>query len=66
MAAVDSAKAQGGVVIAEHAVAIAHLAAPKYREKLLKHIYDSKEYYRPQKIVGNRPPKGFIPYDAVK
>ena len=55
-----------GLNIAEHAVAIAHLAAPKYREKLLKHIYDSKEYYRPQKIVGNRPPKGFIPYDALK
>jgi len=55
-----------GLNIAEHAVAIAHLAAPKYREKLLKHIYDSKEYYRPQKIIGNRPPKGFIPYDAVK
>jgi len=55
-----------GLNIAEHAVAIAHLAAPKYREKLLKHIYDSKEYYRPQKMVGDKPPKGFIPYDAVK
>jgi len=55
-----------GLNIAEHAVAIAHLAAPKYREELLKHIYDSKEYYRPQKMVGDKPPKGFIPYDAVK
>ena len=36
------------------------------REQLLKHIYDSKVYYSPQKIVGNKPPKGFIPYDAVK
>jgi len=54
-----------GLNIAEHVVAIAHLAAPEYREELLRHIYDSKEYYRPQKIVGDRPPKGFTPYDAL-
>jgi 4-hydroxybutyrate CoA-transferase len=54
-----------GLNMAEHAVAIAHLAAPAYREKLLKHIYDSVEYYRPQKIRDDRPPKGFTPYEKM-
>jgi len=54
-----------GLDMAEHAVAIAHLAAPEYREELLRSIYDSKEYYKPQKIRGDRPPKGFTPYDAI-
>ena len=54
-----------GLNIAEHAVAVAHLAAPEYREKLLRYIYDSKEYYKPQKIRDDRPPKGFTPYDAI-
>ena len=55
-----------GLNIAEHVVAIAHLAAPEYREELLRYVYDSKEYYRPQRIRGDRPPKGFTPYDALK
>ena len=55
-----------GLNIAEHVVAIAHLAAPEYREDLLRHIYDSKEYYKPQRLIGDRPPKGFTPYDHLK
>ncbi len=54
-----------GLNIAEHAVGIAHLAAPEYREKLLRHIYDSNEYYKPQKILGDKPSKGFIPFDRL-
>ena len=55
-----------GLNIAEHVVAIAHLAAPEYREELLRQVYDSKEYYKPQRTIGDRPPKGFTPYDALK
>ena len=54
-----------GLNFAEHAVAIAHLAAPEYREELLRHIYDSKEYYRPQRLVGDKSPKGFTPYTEL-
>ncbi len=55
-----------GLNIAEHAVGIAHLAEAGIREKLLKYIYDSKEYHKPQSAVKDKPPKGFIPYDKVK
>lgn len=55
-----------GLNIAEHAVGIAHLAEPMYREKLLKYIYDSKEYHKPQQALKGKPPKGFIPYEKVK
>ncbi len=55
-----------GLNMAEHAVAIAHLAAPEYREELLKYIHDSKEYYKPQRKLGDGPPKGFTPYDRIR
>ncbi|HHH55354.1 MAG TPA: acetyl-CoA hydrolase/transferase family protein [Bacteroidetes bacterium] len=54
-----------GLNIAEHAVGIAHLAEPATREKLLKYIYDSKAYYKPQIALKGKSPKGFIAYDDV-
>ncbi len=55
-----------GSNIAEHAVGIAYLAEESCRDKLLKYIYDSKEYHNPQQALNGRPPKGFITYDMVK
>ncbi|MBE0639444.1 MAG: acetyl-CoA hydrolase/transferase family protein [Bacteroidales bacterium] len=55
-----------GLNIAEHAVGIAHLAEPRYREKLLKYIYESKEYHKPPEALRDRTPRGFTPYEAIK
>ena len=55
-----------GLNIAEHAVGISHLAEPETRTKLLKKIYDSPEFHKPKKALKDKPPKGFIPYSAVK
>lgn len=55
-----------GCNIAEHAVGIAYLAEENCREKLLKYIYDSKEYHNPQQAVKGKPPKGFTPYSMIK
>jgi len=55
-----------GCNLAEHAVGIAYLAEENCREKLLKYIYESKEYHNPQQAVKGKPPKGFIPYDMIK
>jgi len=55
-----------GCNIAEHAVGIAHLAEEGCRERLLKYIYDSKEYHNPQQALNGRPPKGFTTFDMVK
>ncbi len=54
-----------GLNIAEHAVGIAHLAEPKSREMLLRYIYDSKAYYKPQIALKDKSPKGFIAYDEI-
>ena len=54
-----------GLNIAEHAVGIAHLAEPKTREMLLKYIYDSKAYYKPQIALRDKSPKGFTSYDEL-
>jgi acyl-CoA hydrolase len=54
-----------GLSIAEHAVGIAHLAEPECRDKLLKYIYDSKEYHNPKQALNGKTPKGFIPYKEV-
>ncbi|MGE5354740.1 MAG: acetyl-CoA hydrolase/transferase family protein [Deltaproteobacteria bacterium] len=54
-----------GLNISEHAVGIAHLADPETRDMLLKHIYDSPEYFKPKNALRDRPPKGFTPYEAV-
>jgi len=55
-----------GCNIAEHAVGIAFLAEQKSREKLLRYIYDSKEYHKPQQVLKDKYPKGFTPYEKVK
>ena len=55
-----------GLNIAEHAVGIAYLAQPECRERLLKYIYDSKEYHKPQQALNGRSPKGFTSFDEVK
>lgn len=55
-----------GCNIAEHAVGIAYLAQDKDRERLLKYIYDSKEYHNPQQALNGKPPKGFTTYDMIK
>ena len=54
-----------GLNISEHAVGIAHLADAATRDMLLKHIFDSPEYFKPKNALKDRPPKGFIPYEAV-
>ncbi|MCF8364595.1 MAG: hypothetical protein K9H16_02345 [Bacteroidales bacterium] len=54
-----------GCNIAEHAVGIAFLAEEKCREKLLRYIYESKEYHKPQQALSGKPPKGFTPYKFV-
>ncbi len=54
-----------GLNIAEHAVGIAHLAEPHTREQLLRYIYDSKAYYKPQVALKDKSPKGFTAYDEI-
>jgi acyl-CoA hydrolase len=54
-----------GLNIAEHAVGIAHLAEPECRERLLKYIYDSKEYHKPKQALNDKSIKGFVPYKDV-
>lgn len=54
-----------GLNIAEHAVGIAHLAEPETRNRLLKNIYDSPEFHKPQVALKEKAPKGFIPYEKV-
>ena len=54
-----------GLSITEHAVGIAHLAAPAHREKLLKHIFESNVFNKPAAVLRGGIPKGFIPYEAI-
>jgi len=54
-----------GLTIAEHAVGIAHLADEACREDLLRTIYDSKAFYKPQDALQDVVRKGFISYDDV-
>jgi acyl-CoA hydrolase len=54
-----------GLSITEHAVGIAHLAAPEYREKLLKHIFESNVFNKPALAIRGGRPKGFIPYEVI-
>ena len=41
-----------GLNIAEHAVSISHLAASEHQKKLLKYLYESKEYHEPPEAFG--------------
>ena len=54
-----------GLNIAEHAIGIAHLAAPEQRDKLLKTIYESKAFHKPRQALKNINPKGFVAYNQV-
>jgi len=54
-----------GLNLVEHAVAIAHLAKPEMRDKLLKRIFDSPEFYKPREALKDKSPKGFTPYEAI-
>ncbi len=54
-----------GLNFAEHAVGIAHLAAPKYRDALLKKIYDSEAFHNPREALKDVFPKGFIAYEHI-
>lgn len=54
-----------GLNIAEHVVGIAHLAQPAVKEELLRYIYDSKVYHKPQIALKDGAPKGFVSYDSV-
>jgi 4-hydroxybutyrate CoA-transferase len=54
-----------GLTIAEHAVGIAHLAADEYKEQLLREIYDSNVFHKPQEALKEVHRKGFISYDDV-
>jgi acyl-CoA hydrolase len=54
-----------GLNLAEHAIGIAHLAAPDYRDELLKKIFESKEFYKPKEALRGKPPKGFTPYEVI-
>ncbi len=54
-----------GLSIVEHAVGIAHLAESATRERLLKHIYDSKEFHNPTEALREGKPKGFRSHDGI-
>jgi acyl-CoA hydrolase len=54
-----------GLNLVEHAIGIAHLAEPATREKLLRKIYDSPEFYKSKEALSNKNPKGFIPYNVI-
>jgi acyl-CoA hydrolase len=54
-----------GLNVAEHAIGIAHLAAPEQREILLRAIYESKAFYKPKQALRGSSPKGFVGYEQV-
>ena len=54
-----------GLNIAEHAIGIAHLAAPDQREMLLKMIFESKSFHKPREALKESSPKGFVSYENV-
>ncbi len=54
-----------GLAFSERAVAIANLAEPKTRERLLKQIYDSPEYHHPAQALKDGVPKGVIPFEST-
>jgi 4-hydroxybutyrate CoA-transferase len=50
-----------GLSICEHAIGIAHLADEEEREKFLKSIFESPEFYKPKEALREKAPKGFTP-----
>ena len=54
-----------GLSISERAVGISHLAAPPYRDALLRGIYNSPEFHKPGEALSHGTPRGFIPYESI-
>lgn len=54
-----------GLSLAEHAVGIAHLASPNFRDDLLRKIYESEAYHNPREALKDVNPKGFISYEQI-
>ncbi len=54
-----------GLNIAEHAIGIAHLAAPEQRDRLLKTIFESTAFHKPRQALKETGPKGFVAYDRI-
>ncbi|HSO18308.1 MAG TPA: acetyl-CoA hydrolase/transferase C-terminal domain-containing protein, partial [Desulfosarcina sp.] len=54
-----------GLSISERAVGIAHLAAPIFRDGLLRNIYDSPEFHHAKGALTESVPRGFHPYDGL-
>jgi len=55
-----------GLNLVEHAIGIAHLAEPNTKEKLLRKIFDSPEFYKSRAALSNKAPKGFTPYSEIE
>jgi len=54
-----------GLSLSERAVGMAHLAAPRFKEGLLKKIYDSPEFHHAKGVLSDGAPKGYHPYETV-
>lgn len=54
-----------GLNITEHAIGIAHLAAPEQRDRLLKSIFESTAFHKPSQALKDSSPKGFVAFDSV-
>jgi 4-hydroxybutyrate CoA-transferase len=54
-----------GLNLVEHAIGIAHLAEPNEKEKLLRKIFDSPEFYKSRAALSDKTPKGFTPYHEI-
>lgn len=55
-----------GLNLVEHAIGIAHLAETNNKEKLLRKIYDSPEFYKSRAALSDKTAKGFIPYSEIE
>jgi 4-hydroxybutyrate CoA-transferase len=54
-----------GLSICEHAVGIAHLAEPHFRDNLLRHIYESDRFHKPRQALKDNRPKGFTAFEDL-
>lgn len=54
-----------GLSMGEKAVGITYLAAPKFRESLLRHIYADSCFHDPKGALVDGYPRGFIPYEKA-
>lgn len=54
-----------GLNLVEHAIGIAHLATPEFRDQLLKKIFESREFFKPREALKDKSPKGFTSYETI-